>query len=156
MTIEELISHTLEYEGGYSNDQHDDGGETNFGICKRQYPSVDIRLLTKSQAIDIYKRDYFDKMNLGLISDSSVQWKLFDIGVNQGQGTAIRMLQQIVGEKEDGLLGIKTANLANTMNVNDLLKALATKQMLRYADIVAKNTTQVGFMKGWIRRGMDY
>ena len=57
----------LKYEGGYVNDPNDLGSETNFGISKRSYPNVDIKNLTKEQAIEIYHRDWwvryeYDKM----------------------------------------------------------------------------------------------
>ena len=34
---------TIGCEGGYINDKNDPGGETNFGICKRDYPNEDIK-----------------------------------------------------------------------------------------------------------------
>ena len=52
------------------NDPHDAGGETNFGISKRQYPNLDIKNLTKQQAADIYKRDYYAKVK----GDSMPAW----------------------------------------------------------------------------------
>ena len=42
-TFEEIIESVLEHEGGYVNDPHDRGGETNFGITKKFYPNVDIK-----------------------------------------------------------------------------------------------------------------
>ena len=55
-TFNEIIEKVLEHEGGYVNDPHDAGGETNYGIAKRWYPNVDIKNLTKEQAKKIYKR----------------------------------------------------------------------------------------------------
>ena len=46
-TFEEIIEDVLKHEGGYVNDPHDRGGETNFGITKKFYPDVDIKNLTK-------------------------------------------------------------------------------------------------------------
>ena len=59
--FEDIIEITLHHEGGYVNDPDDLGGETNFGIAKRFYPDVDIKNLTKDEASDIYRRDYWDK-----------------------------------------------------------------------------------------------
>ena len=53
-TFEEIIESVLKHEGGYVNDPHDRGGETNFGITKKFYPNVDIKNLTKEQAKKIY------------------------------------------------------------------------------------------------------
>ena len=51
-------------EGGYSADPHDPGGETKFGISKRAYPQLDIKSLTLDQAKAIYRRDYWDRLQL--------------------------------------------------------------------------------------------
>lgn len=153
------ISKTLEYESGYSNDENDAGGETKYGISKRQYPTLDIKNLTKEQAIEIYRKDFYERMNLNLIKPELefVAWKLFDIGVNQGPGTAIRFLQNILDIKEDGILGRDTATTINQYSdPKGLCQMLAIKQMLRYTDIVIKKPSQLVFFKGWIKRALDY
>ena len=57
----EVIEDTLSHEGGYVFDPDDLGGETNWGISKRQYPDLDIKSLTREDAIDIYYKDYWLK-----------------------------------------------------------------------------------------------
>jgi lysozyme family protein len=72
-------------EAGYVDDLSDPGGETKYGISKRSYPNVDIPQLTLEEAQAIYRRDFWDKLNL-----DSMPWNLalieFDAAVNQGQG----------------------------------------------------------------------
>ncbi len=51
----------LLFEGGYSNDRNDSGGETKFGISKRAYPSENIADLTEDRAKEIYEADYWNK-----------------------------------------------------------------------------------------------
>lgn len=74
-------------EGGYVNDPADPGGETKFGISKREYPNLDIGQLTLEQAQAIYQRDYWAALNC-----DSHPWEmalvLFDCGVNQGVSAA--------------------------------------------------------------------
>ena len=48
--FDRVIDIVLAHEGGYSNDSVDPGGETNFGISKRQYPDVNIKNLTVENA----------------------------------------------------------------------------------------------------------
>ena len=68
--FEKAVEFVLRMEGGYVNDPKDPGGETNFGIAKKSYPGVDIKNLTEEQAEEIYKRDYWEKYNIGeLASD---------------------------------------------------------------------------------------
>lgn len=147
-----IIEHTIFLEGGYVNDPADAGGETKFGISKRQYPSLDIKNLTKDQAVEIYARDYFNRMNLASIPSAAVRKKLFDIGVNMGTGTAIRLLQQVVGVKEDGALGDDTIRALGQMEAAAVVIALQRKQVLRYADICIKTPSNLVFLKGWVNR----
>ena len=57
----EIVYDTLDHEGGYVNDPTDPGGETNYGISKRAYPKIDIKALTKHEAVKIYYKDYWVK-----------------------------------------------------------------------------------------------
>ena len=152
MNTDEIIRHTIKLEGGYNDVAGDKGGETKYGISKRSYPTVDIPNLTEEQAIDIYRRDFIEKVNLHYLTNEKVLAKVFDIGVNMGTSRGIRFLQEIVGAKVDGILGPATANLANAMNGDDLVQALRKKQVLHYAAIIKNDPTQVKFLIGWINR----
>lgn len=154
MNVDKIIQQTITLEGGYVNDPLDAGGETKFGISKRSYPTVDIKNLTLEQATEIYKRDFWDRSNIGLLTSEVIAGKVFDIGVNMGQSTPIRFLQQIVGVKEDGILGQQTANAVNAENETFILNELRKKQIMRYADIVTKRPEQIQFFKGWINRAL--
>jgi lysozyme family protein len=58
--FEYVINIILNNEGGYNNNSNDKGGATKFGISSRSYPDVDIANLTKTEAKNIYKRDFWD------------------------------------------------------------------------------------------------
>ncbi len=81
----------LEVEGGYVDHPTDPGGETQWGISKRAYPHLDIRSLTREQAIAIYAKDYWDAIPEDL--PESVRWFAFDIAVNSGVNTALTWLR---------------------------------------------------------------
>lgn len=91
------ISFVLRWEGGYANDPNDPGGETNFGISKRSYPNLDIRNLTREQAIAIYQRDYWQASGA-----DQLPWPLnlvhFDSAVNTGTGQAQKFLKESGGD----------------------------------------------------------
>jgi len=76
------------WEGGYVNDPHDAGGETNMGISKRSYPDVDIRHLTREDAEEIYYRDFWMRPGVQAISDPTMRAKVFNMGVLMGPGVA--------------------------------------------------------------------
>lgn len=83
--FEGAFSIVVGIEAGYVNDPDDPGGETKYGISKRSYPSLDIQNLTIDDARAIYRRDFWDHINL-----DSLPWELalirFDCEVNQGEG----------------------------------------------------------------------
>ena len=82
MSIETILKH----EGGYVNDPDDPGGETNFGISKRQYLKIDIASLTIEQAKMLYRQDYW---KYDEIISQPVATKVFDMAVNMGLGASI-------------------------------------------------------------------
>jgi lysozyme family protein len=86
-------------EAGYVNDPRDPGGETKFGISKRAYPNEDIPNLTLERAHELYRRDYWDKLNC-----DGMSWELalitFDCAVNQGVGVA-RAIQRVAKDASE-------------------------------------------------------
>lgn len=114
--FEEILEFTLKEEGGYVNDPADPGGETNFGISKRSYPDLDIKNLTRSMAVDIYKRDYWVAPHFNLLPRSWA-FACFDTGVNAGQGSATKFLQEVLGIKVDGIVGPRTTG-ASWLNLS--------------------------------------
>lgn len=97
----------LNMEGGFSTDPNDKGnytpsGEfkgTKFGISARSYPHLDIRNLTREQALEIYKRDYWDASGA-----AQMAWPLclavLDTAINHGVGAAQRIYARKLSEIE--------------------------------------------------------
>ena len=136
----------MESEGGYSDDPLDPGGETNFGISKRAYPKEDIQFLTMERAKEIYRRDYWDAIRADDLP-YPINILIFDAAVNQSKKAAVRMLQEALKIKQDGVIGqqtIKAAVAAPDGVCADFLSIRA----VRYA-----NTANFGrFGRGWMRR----
>ena len=53
------IDRVLVHEGGDADDPRDAGGRTRWGISQRTYPTLDIRRLTRADAIALYRRDFW-------------------------------------------------------------------------------------------------
>ena len=98
ISFDEIIDITLKHEGGYVHDPKDLGGETNFGIAKRFYPEVDIKNLTKEEAKDIYRRDYWVRNKVEELPEN-LRHIFFDMCVTQGRGTAVKILQRACNAK---------------------------------------------------------
>src|SRR5690606_3267043 len=108
----------LQHEGGYANDPRDPGGETKWGISKRSYPHLDIANLTREEAIEIYRRDWWQRYGYGRIDDADVAAKVMDLAIKMGPATAHRLLQEalvFVGcpVAVDGIIGPQTIGAAN-------------------------------------------
>ena len=87
------------FEGGYTNDPNDKGGECCFGITWDDLknaiaknivpPDTTILTLSKVQAAEIYKAFYWNTLNLSRILTQSVATKVLDSSVNMGLHWAI-------------------------------------------------------------------
>ena len=153
--FDEIIEHVLEKEGGYVNDPTDLGGETKYGITKRFYPDIDIKNLTEEQAKEIYKRDYWDKNRVDELPEQ-LRHIFFDMCVNQGRGTAVKVLQRAANAKGAKLKidgGMGPATLKAVQNVeHDRVKSY---RVLHYANLVINKPEQEKFWYGWFKRALE-
>lgn len=151
MTFDDFISFIIEeYEGDYSWDPRDPGGETRFGISKRAYPSLDIKNLTIKQAKDIYKLHYWQKIR-GEEIPKVLQLVVLDCAINQGVDRAAKLLQSAAGVKVDGIIGPKTLAALNSTEAEYILVRFAELRLKHYQSL--ENWKVYG--KGWSRRLLD-
>ena len=154
-TFDEIIEKVLEHEGGYVNDPKDLGGETKYGITKRFYPDVDIKNLTIEQATEIYKKDYWDKNKVESLPQNL--WHIyFDMCVNMGKRTAVKVLQRAANNKGrdievDGGLGPMTIGALKGVEL-DRVRAFRVKY---YVDLITARPEQEKFYLGWFRRATE-
>jgi len=156
-TFDEIIEITLEHEGGYVNDPNDLGGETHFGIAKRFYPDVDIKNLTKEGAKEIYKKDYWDRNKVDELPDHLKHF-FFDCCVNQGRGTAVKILQRAINAKGTNIAvdgGFGPGTKAALAKYTPELERCRMYRVKHYMDIVARKPEQERFLFGWFRRALS-
>jgi len=126
--INEITEEIIRREGGYVNDPDDPGGATKYGVTlgtmKRlgldinsdgRINSRDVRALTRTQAAEIFKKQYFEAPNIGMLPEP-LQPSVYDMYVNAG-GNAVKILQRLLGEfgfetLVDGAIGPNTARMA--------------------------------------------
>lgn len=87
--FDSVVQDILDAEGGYINDPNDPGGETNFGLSKRANPDLDIKNLTREQAIARYKERYWTPYDLDTQPDAWAHF-LFDCYVQHGDCADVR------------------------------------------------------------------
>lgn len=150
MTFDQAFEVLMKHEGGYVNDPRDPGGETKYGISKRAYPDIDVANLTVDQARDIYRRDYWDACKCDELPIRA-RLLVFDSAVNQGVGTAIRLYQEALGVKADGVIGPKTIEASYKNNNDETYAEFMALRSARYQ----KHPKFDVFGKGWTKRMFD-
>lgn len=122
------VAFILEREGGYVKDPKDPGGETKYGISKKAFPDLNIRILTKEEASEIYYNKYWR-----FVADK-LPWPLnlvmFDCAVNQGTGKAKKYL---------------------AMCKDDYKKFIEYRRQ-DYITLAEKTLWAKRFIKGWLNR----
>jgi lysozyme family protein len=153
------IPYVLKNEGGYVNNPKDPGGETKYGICKRDHPLVDIKNLTPEQADEIYRTQYW---SCGGIASQPVATKFLDMAVNMEgtgrAGAAVKILQQAVAVqfpnvlRPDGHYGPNTELMVNRCDATRLLADMARLACARYNSLADHNPDFETFRDGWLVR----
>lgn len=148
----------LRHEGGYVDHPRDPGGATNMGITHRTLSKArgrtvtkaDVKALSRSEAIDIYRRFYaapirFDDLPAGL------DHVTLDPTINSGAGRGVRWLQiaiGLTGRDLDGAMGPKTLAAAKAANPIPAIEAACRARMGFLRGLRTWGT----FGKGWSRR----
>lgn len=148
------IDRVLTHEGGYSLDPRDPGGETKFGISKRSYPSIDIKNLTREVAVEIYRRDFWDRVQ-GDKLPRQFAFQALDAAVNHGIGNAVRWIQRSAGVADDGIIGPLTLAAVGRADPADLVLRFNAERLRFYS----KLATFDAFGRGWVNRvaaNLDY
>jgi hypothetical protein len=127
--FDSAMERLFKVEGGYVNNPADRGGETNFGISKKNNPDVDVANLTRDQAKGLYRQRYWDAINADQLP-ASIREVAFDSAVNHGVGATQKMLQQAGGDPD---------------------KLIALRRQ-KYQNIVESDPSQAQFANGWENR----
>lgn len=147
MTFQEAFDRLIDFEGGYVNDPNDPGKETKWGISKRAYPNLIIKDLTREDAFNIYRRDFWNRIHADSLPDG-VAFQLFDFAVNSGIETAIRYFQRSLNVADDGFWGPISQAAADNATETDMIMRLNGERL----DYMTRLSTWPSFSKGWARR----
>lgn len=145
-----IINRVLDNEGGYVFNAADPGGETKFGISKRAYPKLDIKNLTRDQAIEIYRQDYWNRINGDKLPEE-IAYQVLDTAVNHGIGNAIRMLQRAINVADDGYWGPRSERALASQHPADVVLLFIAERLEFYTKLSTFST----FGKGWVKRVAD-
>lgn len=154
-----VMEEVFRHEGGMSMHRGDPGnwtggrvgaGElrgTNFGIAAHAHPNVDIPNLTKEQAREIYRRQYWNPVR-GDDLPAGIDLATMDPAVNSGVSRGARWMQQALGVATDGRIGpVTIAAAAKAAPVPAIQKACAVRM-----GFLRGLRTWDTFGRGWSRR----
>lgn len=149
---------TLQWEGYESDDPHDPGGFTRYGISQRAHPGVDVRALTLDGAAEIYWHDYWDELQLDDLTPGAAA-AMFDAAVNLGPQQATRLAQRAVnalggGLVVDGRWGPATAAGVRAQGDRFAI-ALAGVRAAHYVGLAERHPRFRRYLVGWLRRSFD-
>lgn len=142
-------------EGGFVNNPKDPGGMTNMGVTKKAWEEwvgrasseKEMRALKPANVEAFYKRKYWDKVS-GNLLPSGVDYAVFDFAVNSGPGRAAKVLQRVLGVKQDGDIGLVTLEKAMSIGSKKLVEDYNAERLLFLKSL----PTWPDFGNGWERR----
>jgi lysozyme family protein len=154
-TYDEALRRLLGHEGGYTNHPSDPGGPTNFGITIADYrryvkpkaAAADVRAMRLDQAKAIYRTKYWAAMRCDQLP-AGLDYAVFDYGVNSGVGRVRKVLQRLLGFRDDGRIGEALLAAIRKRDVRDLIARLCDERLA----FLKRLKTWPVFGSGWGRR----
>lgn len=166
----------LRHEGKFSDNKHDLGGATMYGISLRLLKTAgididldgdinihDILAINKEEAISLYKTLWWNQYHYNEIDSLPVATKIFDLAINMGASEAHKIVQRAANKLGyelvvDGILGSKTLiiiNILSKLHQTEFINAINKEAKEFYYLLVEKNPELGIFLKGWLHRVND-
>lgn len=152
-------------DGNYHEVPGDPGLGTKWGVCKRDYPDIDIKGLTMEAALQLYFREYWLKIGRQKSYCDSLphplnfahldctinvgNWKRLPGGTPYFTGRANMLLQRALDVDDDGYIGPVT--LAAVEHA-DPLRAVGAAIDQRDMYYLSRGAWADPFRKGWLNR----
>jgi lysozyme family protein len=118
------------------------------------HPDVDIANLTAEGAKEIYFNSYWCPVYAEELGGPVGEF-MFDTGVNNGIGYAVRVLQTVLAVAVDGRIGPITLGAAHCRDSQELFSKLIEARNQHYRAIVDRIPNDAKFLKGWLNRTRD-
>lgn len=160
---EPAIRLILKHEGGFVDHPKDPGGATNRGVTigtlrrlgmdldgDGDIDVTDLKRLTEDDAVKVYKRFYWDKVEADLLP-SGLDYTIADFAVNSGPSRAAQHLQRALGVATDGDIGPITVAASQASDVKKVVDAVCDSR-LRFMRGIKGGAMWKTFGRGWQRR----
>lgn len=165
MTDAEMIDRVLQREGGFVDNPADKGGPTNFGITAatlgdsrrlgRIATADEVKALTVEEARAILLNRYIIKPGYDGIASEVLRACIVDAAVNHGPMVSTRLLQHVLGVREDGVLGPQTLGTLNLLDGLKTARRFLAERVRFYGRLISGRPSQATFAAGWLNRAAD-
>jgi lysozyme family protein len=168
MTFDEVMKVVLLHEGGFTNHPNDHGGPTNYGITQHDYAEFmgrpvtadEVKWMPLSSAIKIFKKRYWDQMNLDSLKSPKIQLCIMDWGVLHGTKSSVQLAQRTATALNrllviDGIMGPKTIDVLNSIDENAFCREFLQQVQMWMVRRCLQEKTQLVFLQGWLSRTHD-
>ena len=154
----------LGLEGGFSEyNPSTKDPRTNKGITQPEFDefrrknnlqSKDVKDITTDEAIEIYKQEYWDKIQGDKLDarNPKLAIVIFDSAVNNGIGGANGIIKSIINTDGNRFDDKMIEDIIAADKSNDLYSNIINKRYQKYKDIIAKNPVMDDYAKGWNNR----
>lgn len=160
--FEKAIPIILKHEGLFSDHPADPGQATMRGIIFKLFkryaallelpPTIEaLKALTEHQAKQIYKMEFWDRMQGDKFLSQKIANIVFDFFVNAGK-PAIVKLQMTIGSWADGIVGPETLQAVNSGAEDIIFQEYKQARIDFYNRLVEKKPQLAVFHKGWLNR----
>lgn len=151
---------------GYSNKKSDRGGATMMGVTIATYNAYRRKLgISETSIEDLKKIDYrtwrnilktmfWDKWKADNINNQSMAELVVDWVWGSGLW-GIKNPQQCLGVPNDGIVGAQTIKAINSCDQKAMFTKIWKRRRNFYYSIVAHDSTQRIYLKGWLNRLND-
>lgn len=174
MNIDQEIDNLIAREGGYVNDQDDNGGPTKYGITQKTLENwlartvtlEDVQNLSKKTAREIYYSWYYIKPGINELP-AELQALMIDMAAHHGRRNAIKILQRALYDRSylpsekaiDGKIGPQTTLASRTAQGDmgrRLLKIIIARRVIFCENIVKRDPTQRKKLADWVARAESF
>lgn len=170
----EVVFH---HEGNFANDPRDSGGPTMMGVTLATMKDAlgpkadldgdgdvdlhDVRMLTREQAVEIYRTRYWLRPGFDRIPDLGIATKALDVAVHAGPKVSVILLQRAINQalpsnfariKDDGVLGRVSLSALAFCDPDIVLAAFASEQAGFYLRIIERDPKKLAFKDNWLAR----
>jgi len=162
MTFEELLKKTLKLEGGLKVHKNPtEPAITYAGIYRKAHPEWEgWKYIDRGETppFELIKNFYYENFYKPLepIESSAIRAAIFDMAVNAGLRTAIKLAQRVVGVTPDGIVGPKTAQALNSYGEDNFLRDYTLSRIAFYTELANREPKRYAlYLRGWVNRALE-